>query len=120
MTSVAKATVLCNLTPVVVTAFAWLVLKERPGKLFVVALILAMAGAFAMAAAASSSARITIIRAVLEAASNSSRSSRTRLLLRIRGTPRHQLVVSEALILNLRSKSVTRNYSTNSIERQGS
>ena len=56
----------------------------------------------------------------LEAASNSSRSSRTRLLLRIRGTPLHQLVVSEALILNLRSKSVTRNYSTNSIERQGS
>ena len=53
MTSVANATVLCNLTPVVVTAFAWLVLKERPGKLFVVALILAMAGAFAMAAAAS-------------------------------------------------------------------
>lgn len=53
MTSVANATVLCNLTPVVVTAFAWLVLKERPDKLFVVALILAMAGAFAMAAAAS-------------------------------------------------------------------
>ena len=53
MTSVANATVLCNLTPVVVTAFAWLVLKERPGKLFVVALILAMAGAVAMAAGAS-------------------------------------------------------------------
>ena len=39
---------------------------------------------------------------------------------RIRGTPHRQLVVSEALILNPRSKSVTRNYSTNSIERQGS
>lgn len=34
--------------------------------------------------------------------------------------PHRQLVVSEALILNPRSKSVTRNYSTNSIERQGS
>lgn len=52
MTSVANATVLCNLTPVVVTLFAWLVLKERPGRLFVVALGLALAGAFAMAAGA--------------------------------------------------------------------
>ena len=43
---------------------------------------------------AAASARITIIRAVLEAASNSSRS-RTRLLLRIRGTPHHLQVVSE-------------------------
>lgn len=53
MTSVANATVLCNLTPVVVTLFAWLVLKERPGRLFVVALALALSGAFAMAAGAS-------------------------------------------------------------------
>lgn len=53
MTSVANATVLCNLTPVVVTLFAWLVLKEKPGRLFVVALGLALLGAFAMAAGAS-------------------------------------------------------------------
>jgi drug/metabolite transporter (DMT)-like permease len=52
MTSVANATVLCNLTPVVVTLFAWLVWKERPRLAFVVALVLAMAGAVAMAAAA--------------------------------------------------------------------
>jgi drug/metabolite transporter (DMT)-like permease len=52
MTSVANATVLCNLTPVVVTLFAWLVLKQRPARLFILALVLAMGGAFAMAAAA--------------------------------------------------------------------
>jgi drug/metabolite transporter (DMT)-like permease len=49
LTSVANATVLCNLTPVVVTLFAWVVLKERPKSLFVLALILAMGGAAAMA-----------------------------------------------------------------------
>ena len=52
MTSVANATVLCNLTPVVVTLFAWIVLKERPRAVFVLALALAMIGAFAMAAGA--------------------------------------------------------------------
>jgi drug/metabolite transporter (DMT)-like permease len=52
MTSVANATVLCNLTPVVVTLFGWFVLKERPGRLFLVALVVAMGGAFAMAAGA--------------------------------------------------------------------
>lgn len=52
MTSVANATVLCNLTPVVVTLFGWFVLKERPHRLFLVALALAMGGAFAMAAGA--------------------------------------------------------------------
>ena len=52
MTSVANATVLCNLTPVVVTLFGWVVLKERPGRLFLVALALAMGGALAMAAGA--------------------------------------------------------------------
>lgn len=56
LTSVANATVLCNLTPVVVTLFAWLVLKERPGGLFVLALGLAMAGAAAMALGARPSA----------------------------------------------------------------
>ncbi|WP_242077363.1 DMT family transporter [Brevundimonas diminuta] len=50
MTSVANATVLCNLTPVVVTLFGWFVLKERPHRLFILALALAMGGAFAMAA----------------------------------------------------------------------
>ena len=52
MTSVANATVLCNLTPVVVALFGWFVLKERPRRLFLVALVLAMGGAFAMAAGA--------------------------------------------------------------------
>lgn len=52
MTSVANATTLCNLTPVVVTAFAWIVLGQRPGRLFLAALALAMIGAFAMAAGA--------------------------------------------------------------------
>jgi drug/metabolite transporter (DMT)-like permease len=50
MTSVANATVLCNLTPVVVTLIGWWLFKERPARLFVLALALAMAGAFAMAA----------------------------------------------------------------------
>jgi drug/metabolite transporter (DMT)-like permease len=48
MTSVANATVLCNLTPVVVTLFAWLVWKERPRAAFVLALALAIVGAVAM------------------------------------------------------------------------
>ena len=52
MTSVANATVLCNLTPVVVTLIGWLFFKEKPARLFILALALAMAGAFAMAAAA--------------------------------------------------------------------
>ncbi|KQW82431.1 DMT family transporter [Brevundimonas sp. Root1279] len=52
MTSVANATVLCNLTPVVVTLFAWVAFKERPQRLFVVAIGLALAGAFAMSAGA--------------------------------------------------------------------
>ncbi len=52
MTSVANATVLCNLTPVVVTLIGWLFFKERPARLFMLALGLAMGGAFAMAAAA--------------------------------------------------------------------
>ena len=52
MTSVANATVLCNLTPVVVTLFAWVAFRERPQRLFVVAIGLAMAGAFAMSAGA--------------------------------------------------------------------
>ncbi|WP_426050596.1 DMT family transporter [Brevundimonas sp. SL161] len=52
MTSVANATVLCNLTPVVVTLVGWFLFKERPARLFILALALAMGGAFAMAAGA--------------------------------------------------------------------
>lgn len=48
-TSVANATVLTNLTPVVVTAAAWIFLKQRPAKLFVAAVTLAVAGAWLMA-----------------------------------------------------------------------
>jgi drug/metabolite transporter (DMT)-like permease len=52
MTSVANATVLCNLTPVVVTLIGWMFFKERPARLFILALGLAMGGALAMAAGA--------------------------------------------------------------------
>lgn len=48
-TSVANATVLTNLTPVVVTAAAWIFLKQRPAKLFVAAVALAVGGAWLMA-----------------------------------------------------------------------
>ena len=50
-TSVAKATVLANLAPVVVTALAWIVLKQRPAGLFLVAVALAVTGASTMAVA---------------------------------------------------------------------
>jgi drug/metabolite transporter (DMT)-like permease len=50
-TSVANATVLTNLTPVVVTVAAWLLLGERPKRLFVAALALAVGGAVVMATA---------------------------------------------------------------------
>jgi drug/metabolite transporter (DMT)-like permease len=50
-TSVTKATVLANLTPVVVTAFAWAFLKQRPGRAFLLAVALAVAGAWIMALA---------------------------------------------------------------------
>jgi drug/metabolite transporter (DMT)-like permease len=49
-TSVTNATVLSNLTPVVVTAFAWVFLKQRPRKLFLLAVATATAGAWLMAA----------------------------------------------------------------------
>ncbi|MES2722775.1 MAG: EamA family transporter [Pseudomonadota bacterium] len=48
-TSVAKATVLSNLTPVLVTAFAWIFLKQRPRRLFLLAVAFAVAGAWTMA-----------------------------------------------------------------------
>jgi drug/metabolite transporter (DMT)-like permease len=49
-TSVTNATVLPNLTPVVVTAFAWIFLKQRPRALFLLAVAIAVAGASMMAA----------------------------------------------------------------------
>jgi len=48
-TSVANATVLTNLTPVVVTAFAWIFLRQRPRALFLAAVAAAVVGASMMA-----------------------------------------------------------------------
>lgn len=47
-TSVAVSTVLSNLTPVVVTAFAWVFLRQRPRGLFLVAMAVAVGGAWMM------------------------------------------------------------------------
>lgn len=49
LTSVANATVLSNLTPILVTAFAWLVLKEQPKKIFLLGMAVAVSGAMGMA-----------------------------------------------------------------------
>lgn len=51
-TSVANATVLANLSPVVVTAVAWFAFRERPGRIFLAGLAVALAGAWTMAAGA--------------------------------------------------------------------
>ena len=51
LTSVANATILANLSPVFVTAGAWLVLRERPGWGFLAGLALALAGTWVIAAA---------------------------------------------------------------------
>lgn len=48
-TSVTNATVLTNLTPVVVTLAAWIFFRERPKRMFVAGLALALAGAMTMA-----------------------------------------------------------------------
>jgi drug/metabolite transporter (DMT)-like permease len=48
LTSVANATTLTNLTPVVVTLVGWFVFRERPRALFLVALAAAIAGALTM------------------------------------------------------------------------
>jgi drug/metabolite transporter (DMT)-like permease len=48
-TSVANATVLPNLTPIIVTAFAALVLKERPTPVFLLGMAVAVAGSVGMA-----------------------------------------------------------------------
>lgn len=50
LTSVANATVLSNLTPILVTTVAWLVLKERPRRTFLLGMAIAVAGAVGMAA----------------------------------------------------------------------
>jgi drug/metabolite transporter (DMT)-like permease len=50
-TTLANATILANLSPVAVTAAAWLMLGERPGKGFLAGLGLALAGCWAIAAA---------------------------------------------------------------------
>lgn len=49
LTSVTNATVLTNLTPVLVTLFGWVVLRQRPHALFLAALAGAVAGAGLMA-----------------------------------------------------------------------
>ncbi len=51
LTSVANATALANLAPVVVTAFAWLLFQEKPSRTFVLALGMAVGGGLIMAAA---------------------------------------------------------------------
>ena len=48
LTSVANATTLTNLTPVVVTLVGWFVFRDRPRALFLVALAAAIAGAVTM------------------------------------------------------------------------
>lgn len=48
-TSVANATVLSNITPVVVTAFAWIFLRQRPRALFLLAVAVALSGVWMMA-----------------------------------------------------------------------
>ena len=49
-TTIANATILANLSPVAVTAAAWLLLGERPRKAFLAGLALAVAGVWAIAA----------------------------------------------------------------------
>lgn len=51
LTSVANATVLSNLTPIIVTIVAWFAFREAPRRLFLLGLALAMAGAWTMALA---------------------------------------------------------------------
>jgi len=50
-TSVGKATVLTNLTPVVVTAVTWIVWKQRPAPIFLVSVALTVGGAWMLAMA---------------------------------------------------------------------
>jgi drug/metabolite transporter (DMT)-like permease len=54
LTSVANATVLTNLSPVVVTTAAWFLFRERPARIFIAGLTVALIGAGVMAAGADS------------------------------------------------------------------
>ena len=56
-TSVANATVLPNLTPVLVTLASWVFFKERPRPIFLVGLVAAVAGVVLMAGTGPASAR---------------------------------------------------------------
>ena len=56
LTSVANATVLPNLTPVLVTLAGWLFLHERPRRIFVIGMVAAVSGAALMAMATSKGA----------------------------------------------------------------
>jgi len=49
MTSVANATVLANLTPIIVTVFGFLVFRERVGPIFLAGMALGLVGAWTMA-----------------------------------------------------------------------
>ncbi|MDB5454900.1 MAG: EamA family transporter [Caulobacter sp.] len=51
LTSVSNATVLANLTPIAVTAVAWIAFREAPRRLFLAGLALGLAGAWTMAEA---------------------------------------------------------------------
>ena len=51
LTSVANATVLPNLTPVLVTLVSWVAFKERPRAVFLIGMAAALGGAFVMAEA---------------------------------------------------------------------
>mgnify|MGYP002778848968 CR=1 FL=1 len=51
LTSVANATVLSNLTPILVTAFAWFAFREKPRAVFLAGMLLAIGGAALMAVA---------------------------------------------------------------------
>lgn len=57
-TSVGASTVLSNLAPVVVTAFAWVFLNQRPRALFLLAMTVAVAGAWMMGAARGAGAAV--------------------------------------------------------------
>jgi hypothetical protein len=50
-TSVSKATVLANITPIIVTILVWLIFRQRPAPLFLLAVALSVAGGAIMALA---------------------------------------------------------------------